>query len=121
MSNPLRFRRRHHGTSTVEMAIVGTLLLYVVLGAESIDSDEPLHDFFIDRYEEARGLVRSILESEQRQGTIRSDVDIEERAREVIAMVMGLEVQWLADPQRVDLATAFETYVDRLVKELAPD
>jgi hypothetical protein len=36
-------------------------------------------------------------------------------------MAMGLEVQWLADPQRVDLATAFEAYVDRLVKELAPD
>jgi len=111
----LRNLGRHH----VETATLTRL--YVVLGAESIDSDEPLHDFFIDRYEEARGLVRSILESEQRQGTIRSDVDIEERAREVIAMVMGLEVQWLADPQRVDLATAFETYVDRLAKELAPD
>jgi hypothetical protein len=36
-------------------------------------------------------------------------------------MVMGLEVQWLADPQRVDLAAAFETYMDRLIRELAPD
>jgi hypothetical protein len=36
-------------------------------------------------------------------------------------MAMGLEVQWLTDPQRVDLARAFETYMDRLVKELAPD
>ncbi|MGA2305365.1 MAG: TetR family transcriptional regulator C-terminal domain-containing protein, partial [Acidimicrobiales bacterium] len=80
-----------------------------------------LHDFFVDRYETARGFVRSILESEQRQGNIRSDVDIDERAREVIAMAMGLEVQWLTDPQRVDLARAFETYMDRLVKELAPD
>jgi hypothetical protein len=95
--------------------------LYVVLGAESIDSDELLHEFFVERYETARGFVRAILESEQRQGTVRSDVDIDERAREVIAMAMGLEVQWLADPQRVDLAAAFETYVDRLVKELAPD
>jgi len=109
---------RNLGRHNVETATLTRL--YVVLGAESIDADEPLHDFFVDRYEAARGLVRSILESERRQGTIRPDVDVEERAREVIAMVMGLEVQWLADPQRVDLATAFATYVDRLIEELAP-
>jgi AcrR family transcriptional regulator len=110
---------RNLGRHNVETATLTRL--YVVLGAESIDSNEPLHDFFIDRYEAARGLVRSILESEQRQGTVRSDVDIDERAQEIIAMAMGLEIQWLADPQRVDLATTFEAYVDRLVKELAPD
>ena len=109
---------RNLGRHNVETATLTRL--YVVLGAESIDSGEPLHDFFVDRYKTARGFVRAILESEQRQGTIRADVDIDERAREVIAMAMGLEVQWLADPQRVDLATAFETYVDRLVDELAP-
>ena len=109
---------RNLGRHNVE---TGTLTrLYVVLGAESIDSDEPLHEFFVERYETARGFVRAILESEQRQGTIRADVDIDERAQEVIAMAMGLEVQWLADPQRVDLARAFEAYVDRLVEELAP-
>jgi AcrR family transcriptional regulator len=110
---------RNLGRHNVETATLTRL--YVVLGAESIESHEPLHDFFVDRYETARGFVRAILESEQRQGTIRADVDIDQRAREVIAMAMGLEVQWLADPQRVDLATAFEDYVDRLVKELAPD
>ncbi len=110
---------RNLGRHNVETATLTRL--YVVLGAESIDPDEPLHDFFVDRYETARGFVRSILKSEQRQGKIRSDVDIDETAREVIAMAMGLEVQWLADPQRVDLARAFEAYVDRLVKELAPD
>ena len=110
---------RNLGRHNVETATLTRL--YVVLGAESIDAEEPLHDFFVERYEAARAFVRALLESEQRQGTIRADVDIDERAQEVIAMAMGLEVQWLADPQRVDLATAFEAYVDRLVKELAPD
>jgi AcrR family transcriptional regulator len=110
---------RNLGRHNVETATLTRL--YVVLGAESIDSEEPLHDFFVTRYEAARAFVRALLESEQRQGAIRADVDIDERAREVIAMAMGLEVQWLADPQRVDLASAFEAYVDRLVQELAPD
>jgi AcrR family transcriptional regulator len=109
---------RNLGRHNVETAVLTRL--YVVLGAESIDAEEPLHDFFVERYEAARAFVRALLESDQRQGTIRADVDIDERAREVIAMAMGLEVQWLADPRRVDLAGAFEAYVDRLVEELAP-
>jgi AcrR family transcriptional regulator len=110
---------RNLGRHNVETATLTRL--YVVLGAESIDAEEPLHHFFVERYEAARAFVRALLESDQRQGTIRADVDIDERAREVIAMAMGLEVQWLADPQRVDLAGAFEAYVDRLVEELAPN
>jgi len=110
---------RNLGRHNVETATLTRL--YVVLGAESIDAEEPLHDFFVERYEAARAFVRALLESEQRQGRIRADVDIDGRSREIIAMAMGLEVQWLADPQRVDLASAFEAYVDRLVEELAPD
>jgi hypothetical protein len=110
---------RNLGRHNVETATLTRL--YVVLGAESIDAEEPLHDFFVERYEAARAFVRALLESEQRQGRIRADVDIDGRSREIIAMAMGLEVQWLADPQRVDLANAFEAYVDRLVEELAPD
>jgi AcrR family transcriptional regulator len=110
---------RNLGRHNVETATLTRL--YVVLGAESIDAEEPLHDFFVERYEAARAFVRALLESDQRHGTIRADVDIDERSREVIAMAMGLEVQWLSDPQRVDLAGAFEAYVDRLVEELAPD
>jgi hypothetical protein len=53
-------------------------------------------------------------------GMVRPDVDIDQIAQEVIAVVMGLEVQWLADPSRVDLAGAIDSYIDRLIEELAP-
>jgi AcrR family transcriptional regulator len=93
--------------------------LYVVLGAESLDADDPLHDFFIDRYEMARRLVRSVIEREQDGGNFRADLDVEQIAREVIAVLMGLEIQWLTDPERVDLAEAMEAYFDRLIAELS--
>jgi hypothetical protein len=41
-------------------------------------------------------------------------------AREIIAVIMGLEVQWLADPERVDLETSIRDYIDRLCRDLAP-
>jgi AcrR family transcriptional regulator len=92
--------------------------LYVVLGAESLDPGHPLHDFFVRRYETGRDLVRSILEAERDRGRLRPHVDVEQIAREVLAVLMGLEIQWLADPDRIDLPATIEAYIDRLVDEL---
>ena len=82
--------------------------LYVVVGAESLDLDDSLHDFFVNRYETARALVRLVIERERDAGNFRADLDVEQIAREVIAVLMGLEFQWQADPERVDLAEAME-------------
>jgi AcrR family transcriptional regulator len=108
---------RELGRHNAETAMLTRL--YVVLGAESLDADDSLHDFFISRYETARALVRSVLERERDEGNFRADLDVEQIAREVIAVLMGLEIQWLADPERVDLAEAMEAYFDRLVAELS--
>ncbi len=108
---------RELGRHNAETALLTRL--YVVLGAESLDADDPLHDFFIDRYETARALVRSVIARECDEGNFRPDLDVEQIACEVIAVLMGLEIQWLADPERVDLAEAMEAYFDRLIVELS--
>jgi AcrR family transcriptional regulator len=94
--------------------------LYVVLGAENIDAEAPLHEFFVSRYETARSLVQSIFEAEILQGRVRPDVDVDQLSREVIGMVMGTEIQWLTDPERVDLDATIRAYIDRLAIDLAP-
>ncbi len=109
-------RLRNMGQHNVETAILTRL--YAVLTAESLDADDPLHDFFVHRYETARQLVREILAAEVARGALRLDVDADQIATEVIATVMGLEIQWLTDPARVDLATAMAAYIDRLVVDL---
>jgi AcrR family transcriptional regulator len=109
---------RDIGKHNVETATL--VRLYVVLGAESFDPDDPLHDFFVERYETARALTRTLLERDLAEGRIRADADIEQLAREIIAVIMGLEVQWLADPERVDLETSIRDYIDRLLRDLAP-
>jgi AcrR family transcriptional regulator len=109
---------RDLGQHNVETATL--MRLYVVLTAESFDTGDPLHDFFVDRYETARDLVRSILVAERDARRVRRDVDIDQIAHEVIGVLMGLEIQWLTDPERVDLAQRIQSYVDRLTKELAP-
>ena len=107
---------RDLGRHNAETAVLTRL--YVVLGAESLDPDDPLHGFFVERYETARDFVRTILRDDQEAGRVRSDVDVEQLSLEVIATLMGLEIQWLADPARVDLVAATAAYIDRLVVEL---
>lgn len=109
---------RELGQHNVETATLTRL--YLVLGAESLDDDDPLHDFFVERYELAREFVRALLNDEKAQGRMRDDVDVDRVALEVIAMIMGLEYQWLTDPDRVDFAQAMETYIDELIARLAP-
>jgi AcrR family transcriptional regulator len=110
---------RNIGQLNVETATLTRL--YVLLGAENLDPDEPLHDFFADRYETGRELVRTILRSEQERGTVRLDIDVDQVGREVMGVVMGTEIQWLTDPERVDLAATIAAYIDRLVIDLAPE
>jgi AcrR family transcriptional regulator len=100
----------------------GSLLtrLYLVLGAESFDADDPLHEFFVDRYAIGRQFVRALLDDEKAAGRIRPDVDVDQIALEVMATIMGVEFQWLTDPERVDMAQAMETYIDQLIERLAP-
>lgn len=110
---------RDLGRHNVETATLTRL--YVVLGAESVDAADPLHDFFVQRYETGRAFVRTILRAEIDAGTVSADVDVDEVALEVIAVLMGLEIQWLTDPARVDLQAATAAYVDRLILSLSPE
>jgi AcrR family transcriptional regulator len=109
---------RDLGRHNVETATLTRL--YLVLGAESLDDDDPLHDFFVERYALAREFVRALLNDEKAQGRVRPDVDVDQIALELIAMIMGLEYQWVTDPARVDFAQAMETYIDQLIERLAP-
>ena len=64
--------------------------------------------------------MRALLNDEKAQGRVRPDVDVDQVALEVIAMIMGLEYQWVTDPARVDFGQAMETYIDELIEQLAP-
>ena len=93
--------------------------LYVVLAVESLDGDAPLHEYFADRYELTRSLFARLVMDEQERGAVRADVDPDQIAREILGMVLGVELQWLLDPEGLDYSTTFEAYIDRLVEDLA--
>ena len=94
--------------------------LYHVLAAENLDPGDPLHDFFVTRYDRARRFVVSVLRRDQARGDVRADIDLDQVGYEVLGMLMGLEMQWLMDPDRIDLVAVVQGYVEGLRARLAP-
>jgi AcrR family transcriptional regulator len=94
--------------------------LYAVLAAENLDDGDPLHDFFVERYAIARELVAQSVRTSKDAGEVRADADEEQVAAEVVAMLMGLELQWLMDPDHVDLVARVDAYATALTEQLAP-
>src|SRR4051795_12252312 len=81
--------------------------LFTVIAAESLDDTHPGHDAFVQRYRErrhgaARGLARA-----QADGHLAADVDIDKLAAQILAMYDGLQLQWLRDPDEVDMVGLF--------------
>ena len=89
--------------------------LYVVLGAENLDPGDPLHDFFVDRYARVRDLVASAV---RRSG---ASVDADQLGREIVATLMGLEIQWLMDPRAFDYLAAVDAHADAVEQRIRPN
>ncbi len=125
---PHRHGRRGRGASLAllpqlaeaNVASVTYTRLYLVLAAENLDEDDPLHDFFIRRYERSRRVAKAAIQTDIDAGRIRGDIDVDQLAREVIATLQGLETQWMMDPARVDYVESVRRYVDGLLARLAP-
>lgn len=87
----------------------GLAKLYVTLSAAATDPESPAHTYFRDRYRTLSGEVTQDFEEQQRTGVIRSDEPAEHLARAVLAVLDGLQIQWMHDPT-VDIAAIAETF-----------
>ncbi|MEP7764774.1 TetR family transcriptional regulator C-terminal domain-containing protein [Sanguibacter sp. 25GB23B1] len=99
----------------------GSTQLYTVLSAESVTLDHPAQPWFRTRYAELRTTVASALGEARDIGEIRDDADIEETATAIVAVMDGLQVQWLLDPDAVDMPAVLRRTLDALLAALVPD
>jgi AcrR family transcriptional regulator len=97
------------------LAQPGLIRLHTTLSAESINPTHPGHAYFGARYHKARGLFSGLLRRAQQDGQIAGDADPEALAVLIVAVMDGLQLQWLHD-EDVDVRSAF----DSLLSLLAP-
>jgi AcrR family transcriptional regulator len=91
--------------------VPGLVQLFTVLVAESIDEQHPAHEFFKQRYQNMREQNIAVLREAQARGEIRSDITAEDLAVLLSAMMDGLQVQWLYEPEHINMARLFEQFL----------
>ena len=87
----------------------GIVQTYTVLSAEAVTEDHPGQDWFRERYTVLRGQVKAALTEVCDPDDPPDERDLDAAAASVLAVMDGLQVQWLLDRDAVDLArhTAF--------------
>ncbi|MEV6300724.1 TetR/AcrR family transcriptional regulator [Actinoplanes sp. NPDC051861] len=84
--------------------------LFAVLEAESLAPDHPAHRYFRDRQQRTLQMFGALA-----SGRVADPAAL---AGQVVAMMDGLQIQWLRDPGSVDLVSAWEAAAERLFSGL---
>lgn len=89
----------------------GLVALHVVLSAEATDPQHPAHESFRERYRAIRHQDDAEFARLQERGELRRDLDPERLGQLVTAMMDGLQLQWLLDPDEVDMVGLFDDFL----------
>jgi AcrR family transcriptional regulator len=85
-------------------SIPGLVELYATLTTDALQEQHAAaREFVRDRFASLRAELAARIESGQRAGRIAADIEPREAAALVIAASDGLQIQWLLDPDTVDV------------------
>ena len=73
------------------------------------------------RYRDVIDRLSDDLRLDRERGLIRADVDVEVVARQCVAMLDGLQIQWLVADGDLDLIALVRDYLEQLSATLHPE
>jgi AcrR family transcriptional regulator len=94
----------------------GVVELYTALSAEATSPTHPAHQYFVRRYEQVRTSVAACFQRIAEAGRLEDGVDPAKAAVATIALMDGLQVQWLLDPGSTDMAQAVNDYFRQVIR-----
>jgi len=103
--------------------VPGLVQAYTVLMGESVGEDHPAREWFRERYPRRRANIAQALRAGIESGEIRSEVDCDAVAAQIMAMMDGLQVQWVLNPDEVDMAAVFSHFISgvrRVISRRSP-
>ncbi|MGE0304366.1 MAG: TetR/AcrR family transcriptional regulator [Acidimicrobiia bacterium] len=86
----------------------GLVRLFVAMSAESTTSDSQARAFFAERYQSLRTGIAADVRRMQGEGSFSTDLEPDAVASILLAVADGLQVQWLLEPDSVDMGARLE-------------
>jgi AcrR family transcriptional regulator len=89
----------------------GIVELFTVLSAEATAADHPAHDYFIGRYSRIVNELEVAYSEARDAGDLRAGIDPTRAARDLVALMDGLQIQWLLGDPSLNMAAAVEAHL----------
>lgn len=108
-----------HLLDTVELNTQqrGVVQTYAVLSAESVTEGHPAQEYFRGRMVGLRAKLVEVIREVVGDGP--SEKELNDAASALIAVMDGLQVQWLLDPDAVDMPGTVELVMNEIIERLA--
>lgn len=90
--------------------------LFTAMAGEAIDAEHPGHAWLRQHHLAAAEMISAGLRQAQDEGTCDREAPVDRIAQVTLAVMDGLQIQWLMDPAGVDMAADFAAFV-RTVRE----
>lgn len=95
--------------------VPGHIELFSIAAAEATAADHPGHDYYTQFYEKIVSSTTTFLTKAQKRGMLKPGVSPEDAARILLALVDGLQLQWLYDRDSVKVAAIIRSVVEGLL------
>ncbi|WP_405876513.1 MULTISPECIES: TetR/AcrR family transcriptional regulator [unclassified Streptomyces] len=97
----------------------GIMELHSVLSGEATSPEHPAHTYFAQRYRSVRRFYTEAYTALAARGELRSAVAPEALAATTLALINGLQVQWLFDRESIKVESAIRDFLVSVVPGLA--
>ncbi|MDN4472274.1 TetR family transcriptional regulator C-terminal domain-containing protein [Demequina zhanjiangensis] len=97
-------------TARANTAAPGAVELFATLSAAATSADHPGHEYFRTRYQALRHLLVDALRELEEEGELEHGADPQGIATQAIALLDGLQVQWLLDRGALDMPSLVRSF-----------
>ncbi|WP_061960828.1 TetR/AcrR family transcriptional regulator [Demequina flava] len=93
----------------------GIVQAYAVLSAESVTDKHPGHEYFVERYATLRVQLADAFHIMCEEHGVTDQTTVDHAAASILAVMDGLQVQWLLQPDSIELAETSAFAIETLV------
>jgi len=88
--------------------------LYIKVAGEALTPDHPAASWLRSHFDQSVGLLMFSLAMGIGDGTVRPDIPMDRVARTFVALLDGLQLQWLENPEAVDMVACAHDALDAI-------